>query len=203
LRCWSQQATSSRPAPPGFVKFGWFPPDTTRSPCGSQTMPDRPPADTRRACCHVLSSFQRTGLLAPPDRSNLARNDPASRAFSPSMTARGRFLRNLPTLSHPAGRVNHKSLTRNVWRRACNARSVRLPNRAAVAEPLTWEAASAELGSSTRHVPDARVARAPRLASEEVLGPLTAGGKVARLAGEPSNYRDPGAGCQDFPRRKR
>lgn len=25
-----------------------------------------PPADTRRACCHVLSSFQRTGLARPP-----------------------------------------------------------------------------------------------------------------------------------------
>jgi hypothetical protein len=25
-----------------------------------------PPADTRRACCHVLSSFQRTGLTRPP-----------------------------------------------------------------------------------------------------------------------------------------
>lgn len=25
-----------------------------------------PPADTRRACCHVLSSFQRTGLACPP-----------------------------------------------------------------------------------------------------------------------------------------
>jgi hypothetical protein len=70
----------------------------------AQTRPDASPADTRRACCHVLSSFQRTDRVFRTFRS---RDPPESTLRIPRQPPRGLFLRNLPILSNRRRTVKH------------------------------------------------------------------------------------------------
>jgi hypothetical protein len=84
------------------------PPELFRAPA----RPSTPPADTRRACCHVLSSFQRTGRLFRRFRSRVP---PEPDSLAPRNHPLGLFLRNLPILS------NHRCIVKHFRALRCNA----------------------------------------------------------------------------------
>ena len=83
---------------------------TPPEPLRTQARPDASPADTRRACCHVLSSFQRTGATSNKHcvfRTFRSRDPPETTLLIPRQPPRGPFLRNLPILSNRRRTVKH------------------------------------------------------------------------------------------------
>jgi hypothetical protein len=93
-----------------------------------------PPADTRRACCHVLSSFQRTGLARPPStglstavRRTFQTYQPANLVSSPNFGLPKFFGPAHRSPRHPLGGAARAARQGRASRRGIRARNSQAP----------------------------------------------------------------------------